>query len=239
MRISALASLAALALAGCGDAPERKTLDPLADDPAITAALADEIMVDPDLVGRNRGLSAIVARGPESAEVPPELAGPEAARRARAEAAKLVGGTIREAPEPGSGNTAAAPLRHAMTAAQVAAAARVGDPACIASMEYSARWAARLPRGLDVYPHGAVQEAAGADGGGCALRVVHFVTAVEPGDVMDFYLTRASAAGYGVRHTLDGGGHILEGRKGGRAYLVHARAGEGGVTEVDLVVSGA
>src|SRR5690606_31844647 len=121
---------------------------------------------------------------------------------------------------------------------QVAQAARTGNVDCSSKVEYSAQWAARLPQGLEVYPRGAVQEAAGTDRDGCRLRVVHFVIPVEPKDVMDFYFTRATAAGYDARHTLDGGDHVLGGRKGGSAYVVHAKAGEGGLTEVDLVVSG-
>lgn len=236
MRISASALLGMLSLAACGTQAERKPPDPLADDPAIVAALADEIMIDPDLVGQDQGIGAIVLSGPLDAGVPPERVGPEAAAIDRAEAGKLAGGTIRTAPEPGGGNGSAALLRRAMTLGQIAAAA--GQESCAGRIEYSARWAARLPQGLEVYPHGAVQEAAGNDRNDCRLRVVHFVTPVEPRDVIDYYFTRASAAGYGARHTLDGGAHVLAGSRGGSGYLIHARAGEGGLTEVDLLVSG-
>lgn len=224
MRIWAWAGLAALALAGCGREAERKAPDPLADDPAIAAALADEIMIDPDLVGQNNGLSAVVMTHP-TRDVPPEQSGAEAAALARAEAAKLAGGTIRSAPEPEPGKAEELSLT----------AAYAG---CAGKAEHSARWAALLPQPLEVYPHGAVQKAAGTDSNRCALRIVHFVTSVEPGGVIDFYYTRATASGYAARHTLDGESHVLHGKRGGASYLIRAKAGRDGLTAVDLVTAG-
>ena len=74
--------------------------------------------------------------------------------------------------------------------------AKAASEDCTKKAKYSATWAARLPRDLPVYPRGAVQEAAGTDDAGCHLRVVNFVSPVTPRDIMDFYYTKATAAGY-------------------------------------------
>jgi hypothetical protein len=83
-----------------------------------------------------------------------------------------------------------------------------------------------------------VQEAAGADGDHCHVRAINFRVAVTPGDVLDFYYTRARKAGFSARHRADGGAHSLSGSKGSAVYFVLVRAGDQGLTEVDLVTSG-
>ncbi|MFD2135337.1 hypothetical protein ACFSLT_09085 [Novosphingobium resinovorum] len=105
-------------------------------------------------------------------------------------------------------------------------------------MQYSNTWAAKLPAELPVYPRAAVQEAAGIDGQGCALRVVNFATPVSVSDVVSFYYTKALGAGYGAEYKIDGGDSVLGGSKGGKAYVVYARKLDSGLTEVDLVASG-
>ena len=103
---------------------------------------------------------------------------------------------------------------------------------------YSATWAAKLPKDLPVYPRSAVQEAAGTDADGCNLRVVNFVSPVSPKDVIDFYYTKATNAGYGAEYRMDGTDNVLGGRKGGQSYLLYARKLDNGLTEVDLIASG-
>ena len=83
-----------------------------------------------------------------------------------------------------------------------------------------------------------MQEAAGTDQAGCALRVVNFQTPVAIDDVVDFYFSSASKAGYSARRVRDGGDDILGGVKGGASYVVYARRLASGATEVDLVTSG-
>jgi hypothetical protein len=109
---------------------------------------------------------------------------------------------------------------------------------CTKKAQYSATWAGKLPKDLPVYPRGAVQEAAGTDADGCHLRVVNFVSPVTPRDVIDFYYTKATAAGYGAEYRMDGSDNVLGGRKGGQAYVVYVRKLANGLTEVDLVSSG-
>ena len=100
------------------------------------------------------------------------------------------------------------------------------------------QWAARLPRAFPVYPRAAVQEAAGTDAAGCALRVVNFVTPVPLGEVVDFYFTRARSAGFSARRVLQGGDDVLAGVKGRASYVIYARRLPSGHTEIDLVTSG-
>lgn len=229
---SMVASLASvLLLAGCGSADKAEKAK-AENDPAVTSALGDEIMVDPELAGQQgpAGGSAI--------ELPPERRTPEAIAAMKAEAAKLAGGEIHSAPAPSDGGDATRLVEGAATAAQMAAAARTGKVDCAGKVEYSANWVNSLPAVLAVYPQGAVQEAAGTDSEGCKLRVVSFVTPVGPGDIIDFYYTRVRSGGYDASHRVDGEGHVLGGNKAGAAYLVYARKLDNGLTEVDLVSSG-
>ncbi len=231
-----LALGSAVALAACGDEPQASFVDE--DDPALAAALADQIMVDPDLVGLNRA-NAVAAMPPADGSLPTVDRSPGTIAAARAEALQLVGGPgmLRKAGEPRE-VAGALPPGSALTAAARAAAAPRAAAGCIERAQYTMQWAARMPEAFPVYPRGAVQEAAGTDAGGCALRAVDFVTPVPLGEVMDFYFTRASAAGYSAERILQDGDDILVGTKGAASYIVHARTLASGNTEVDLVVSG-
>lgn len=227
------AGLASVALlAGCNsksDAP-----DPTEKDPAMTGALGDQIMVDPQLAGQN---GAAVAANGGQVELPPEQRSPEAIAAARDEALKQAGGKLQSPPQPQAGGTSAM-VQGAATAAQVATDAKTATTDCTQKAQYSMDWAAKLPAELPVYPRGAVQEAAGTDNEGCRLRVVNFVTPVTPGDVISFYFTKASKGGYGADYRMDGTDHVLGGQKGGASYLIYARKLGNGLTEVDLIASG-
>jgi len=219
-----------LALAGCGGSQKRDEAVP-DDDPVVSGALGDEIMVDPELAGQKG------SAGDTAIELPSEQRSPEAVAAAKAEALKLAGGSIEAAPDPEPGE-AGVLVSGAVTAAQVAAAARASKADCAGKVEYSAKWAAALPEALAVYPQGAVREAAGTDRDGCMLRVVSFLTPVTVDDVMDFYYTRVRSRGYDARHMVEKDGHVLGGKKAGASYLVYARKLDNGLTEVDLVASG-
>lgn len=224
----------ALTLSACGGSEdEQEAVD--ASDPALTGALADQIMVDPELAGQNKGGAAVAANGPPSAGLPPPDKSPEAIAAARAEAARLVGGRIETAPAPASGAEAAT---QAVTPAELAAQARGTGANCADKVEYSAAWATRLPQALTVYPRGNVVEAAGTDKDGCRLRVVNFLTPVTPKDVIDFYYTRARAAGFEAEHRTEGTDSVLGGSKGAAAYMIYVRKAASGLTEVDLIANG-
>ena len=65
-----------------------------------------------------------------------------------------------------------------------------------------------------VYPRGNVQEAAGTDKNGCALRAVTFTTPVGLEDVLSFYYTRGVNAGYTTDRVVEGGDDMLGGTRG-------------------------
>lgn len=233
----ALAGLAGLALlSGCGSKKDEAKSE---DDSAMTGALGDQIMVDPDLAGQNGGAASA---GGNQVAIPPAQRSPEAIAAARQEAAQMVGGTVQSAPEPAQGDLAAMTER-AATAAQIAESTRTAQTDCAARAQYSMGWADRMPKVLAVYPRGAVQEAAGVDKDGCSVKVVNFITPVAPRDVINFYYTRLKSAGYDTQYRLDGSDHVLGGGKDSAAYMIYVRKlNDGpnkGLTEVDLVSTGA
>lgn len=231
-----LVAAAALLLAGCGD--DEPALTEGERDPAVTGALGEQIMIDPDLVGQNRA-NSVAAMPSHDGSLPTIDNNPETLAAARAEALRLVGGPgrMKKAPEPREVE-GPLPAGAALTAAARAAAAPRADIDCAERAEYTMQWAARLPTPFPVYPRGAVQEAAGTDAAGCALRVVSFVTPVPLGEVMDFYFTRARSAGFSAERLLQGGDDVLAGTRGKASYVVYARRLRSGNTEVDLVTSG-
>lgn len=244
MRPVAAAPLIAalLLLAGCGtktdDAQALDTLDAeLADgnaqagarDPALTAALRDQIMVDPALAGQSNRDAVRPARQPYAAPVPPD----RPVRRIAADAP--VSELAKPAPPPASGCPGCAERRQAMTLAGVAE--RRGGGACARALRYSARWATQLPAALPLYPDARVREAAGTAEGGCQLRVVSFASAAPVQTVLDWYYARASAAGYSAEHQADETTHLLAGTKGAAAYALFATPRGDGGADVDLIVN--
>jgi len=233
----ALPLAAALTLSACGGSADEE--QPTAEsDPALSGALGEQIMVDPDLVGQNRANNAAgIASGDGS--VPTIDLGPDAVAVARAAALQDVGGPgqMRKAPEPRKvGGTL--PADAALTAAARAAASPGGSGNCAEKAQYTMQWAAKLPQAFPVYPRGAVQEAAGTDADGCSLRVVNFLTPVPIGEVMDYYFTRASKAGFSTQRVLQDGDDVMGGVKGGSSFVIYARGVPSGATEIDLVTSG-
>jgi hypothetical protein len=228
-----------LPLGGCGgssDAPQDKsTVDA---DPLMEKALAEEIMVDPDLTAQNPA-NAGFAMSTADASLPPDNNSSKEIEAARSKAYELVGGKDRmtAAPEPRivtAGNSADDVIGVA------ARAATLGPEGanCAGKVQYTTAWAARMPTAFPVYPHGNVKEAAGTDQDGCGLRAVTYTTPVAQGDVLDFYYTRAAAAGFRTDRIRQGHDEMLGGAKGKVSYLVSARQLPTGRTEVDLITSG-
>ncbi len=242
-RLAILLPVAGLALlaAGCGDgAADRAASAPDHSDPMMSAALQEQIMVDPDMVSRN-GANQVAAVPDGIGAIPRPDVGSEAARAARAEAEEMVGGAsaMRRAPAPQRVDGSLPPEAALSVASRAATSGSAGQRNCAANAQFSARWAALMPPAFPVYPRGNVLEAAGNDAAGCALRVVNFATAVSVADVMDFYHTRAAAAGFTVQHVVQGGDNVLGGSgRNGASLMVFARAVDGGLTTVDLVTSG-
>mgnify|MGYP000103167939 CR=1 FL=1 len=205
-------------------------------DPMVVQALNDQLMVDPDLVGQNEANTALT--GSSDASIPLEIATPEAIREARQRAEELLagaGGTpVMPEPEMLERVGEVSPLE--TLGRQVAL---LPDGAqCLATANYSAIWAARLPQDLPVYPRGATMEALGSDEGACRLRAVRFHSPVPAEELVSFYFGLAESAGYSVRYLAADGQFRLEGEKGDRRFAVQLRPSLEGLSEVDLVVAG-
>jgi len=227
---------AVLSLAACGKKDE--PAKPANDDPLMASALGDQVLTDPDLAGEN-GANRAASLPSGAGAVPAADMSAEALAAAREAALKQVGGpgAMKKAPEARE-VSGPLPTNSQLTAAARAAASPGGTGNCSAQAKYTAGWAAKLPQAFPVYPKGAVQEAAGTDEGACALRVVNFITPVPLTEVIDFYYTRARAAGYSAEHVRQAGEHQLGGTKGATSFVVYARDLPGGGTSVDLVTNG-
>lgn len=228
----------AVMLASCGSKRDSAEAPTQENDPALSGALGDQITIDPDLVGQNGGNTAASTRS-SSGALPPEARGRQAIALARTDALQMLGGAnqIKQVPDPVVVEGKLPPSA-TLTAAARAAASPAGQGDCAKKASYNMQWAAKLPQTFPVYPRGSVQEAAGNDTGACSLRVVNFQTAVPLGDVLNFYFTRASAAGFSAEHVRDGREDVLGGVKGKQSYVVYARKLDDGATEVDLITSG-
>lgn len=215
---------ATVVLAGCSKAGKTE-----ADK--TQAALGDEIVVDPTMTAD--GAAAGAEKG---TALSVDSRSPEAIAATRKAAADLAGG-LRELPAPVR-SSASGLSESAALAAQITPASKAAKTDCAAKSQYGKGWAQKLPAELPLYPRATVQEAAGTDSDGCALRVVSFGTPVAQQDVIGFYRAMALKAGYSADYRLDGGDQVVGGKKGGQAYVVFARKQANGVTEVDLITSG-
>jgi hypothetical protein len=229
------AALAVLGLAGCGGAKTNKIAGH-SEDPALAHALAGPLMTDANLASHNRALAAISGGGAEVVELPLIEKDPESIAAAKSDAARLAGGKITLAPLPSDGGNPV--LRDAVTAVQRAAGVAGPGKNCGAKASYAMTWSLQLPQPFVIYPRGHLVEAAGNDSDGCRLRVVRYVSPVEPGAIIDFYYTRAGTAHFESRHRQADGRLLLEGTKGAAAFAVQAHKRDDGLTDVDLVVNG-
>lgn len=234
--------LAGLVLAGCG---RQTQADPLAQldreladandgaparDPALNAALRDQIMVDPALAQQSNADAVRPPSRPDPLEVPP------------ADVAAAAGG-----PSPPADRPAPAPRPDPARVRAAAGALTLGALAerqpdrrtagCAARVRYSAAWANRLPPAAPLFPDARVVEAAGTDEAGCSLRVVSYASGASVGRLVDFYHARATAAGYSAEHLADGGTHVVGGTRGDSAYAAYLRPRAGGGTDVDLLAN--
>jgi hypothetical protein len=239
------AMLMAGSLAACNrGADERAELQKLDDgiasnDPAVRGALEDQIMVDPALTGQSNRNAATNGDRPVDGGVPVARGG-GAPREAIAEARAAVGGRMMSLPRPVA-------LERDCTdcAARGGRPATIGELAqqqaggrCQGRLSYGLDWARRLPAAFPVYPRAALSEAAGVAGSSCNIRVVSFTSRAGLDPVLAWYYTRARRAGYSAEHAISGNDHYVGGTMGDEAYVVIARNAGGGITEVDLVVTG-
>lgn len=244
-RRSLAALLMPVALAACGDATPRRALDTLdaelsgsnatanMHDPAMRAALRNQIMVDParantDAVRRpaQPNSEALTADGVAAS-------GKSVSRAATSEKLKSTPAATGECP-------GCKVARESLTLGALASRQKTpGTGACAAKMQYSMRWAALMPGDLPLYPAARVTEAAGNNDGGCKIRAVSFASSAPLQKVLDYYYTRASNAGYSAEHQVHGAEHVLGGTRArddaALAVLLTSRA-DGG-TNVDIVAN--
>ncbi len=229
-----------LALAACGKGDKDANLAALdaqltnnMADPALKGALADPIVVDPQLIGQSNRNAVRTTDKPASGALP-VLSGD--AGKARAQALRQVGGKLLTAPAATDGKA----MESNVTLGAVAreqAGRQGGNASCAKKLGYGMEWAQRLPEGFGLYPGAQLTEAAGAEKDGCTLRAASFVTPVPRQSVMDYYYTVARRAGYDGEHQILGGDHVLGGtrKSDGAAYFILFTEAPGGKTSVDII----
>jgi hypothetical protein len=212
-RSAALAGLLALAACGSGEDNNLAEMDNSlignGADPALTSALEDQILVDPNLVQQTHPNSARPPETPVQAQYPADGAGGNAG----------AGGQTREAAAGASGGAGPAT-----------------PSACGVPFVYGNEWANRLPAEFQAYPGGRVTEAAGSDRGTCHMRVVTFTTADPYNRVLEHYRSVADRAGFSVEQQARGGDQVLGGTRGEAAYYLIVTPTQAG-SDVALIVN--
>jgi hypothetical protein len=221
IRASIIATIpAVLLLVGCGSsANDKAELDKIdaklggkaGADPALSAALEDQIMVDPKLASQSNEDSIRPPNEPFQSTVPLDPNAPDGA---------------------GTNQTLGS------LAEQQARLSKDKFNGCVLDVKYSIDFANRLPGDLPLYPRARVVEAAGSDATNCRLRAVTYTTSATPKAMIDFYLTTARRAGYTASHNSEGSEELVSGtrdRDGGAFYSIIQSAGAG--SSVDLVVN--
>ena len=218
VRTAALAALLALGACGGGTDNNLAEIDNslLANgaDPALTSALEDQILVDPNLVQQAHPNSVRPPEAPVQAQYPAGSATDSAAA---------------------SGTR----IRTASTGSATAAATSALSPGgCGVPFDYGPQWAQRLPAEFPAYPGGRLTEAAGSDAGDCHMRVVTFRTGDGHERVLEHYRRLASRAGFSAEHQVRGADHVLggvNGRTDGAFYLIVTPLQRG--SDVALIVN--
>lgn len=227
-------------LAACGTAQPDDPLAALdaelgadAGDPAVAAAIADPIMTDTTLASRANTNAVRPPPLPYTAPIPPS----DVARRgSTADAIARV--PVEPAPAAsGDGCPECAAAREAKTLAELA---RPFAGRCSDAIRYSHGWATRLPDGVPIIVNARVMEAAGVADGRCDLRIVRFWSDLPSERLVDWYFTRAQAAGYASGRAVDSVGQRLAGKRadGGR-YALFVDPRDDGGSDVALVVGAA
>jgi hypothetical protein len=218
-RSAALAGLLALAACGRGDQNNLAEMDNSlignGADPALTSALEDQILVDPNLVQQTHPNTARPPETPVQAQYPADGAGGNAV----------------------GGNAAGAGARAQASASAAGGGAGPPTPsACGTPFAYGNEWANRLPAEFPAYPGSRVTEAAGSDRGDCHMRVVTFTTADPYNRVLEHYRSLADRAGFSAEQQARGGDQVLGGTRGEAAYYLIVTPTQGG-SDVALILN--
>ncbi len=201
---------------------DRELVGNATEDPALTGALQDQIVVNPKLAGGKKDQGASPAG--------------KAAPGAPVVATK---GTLR-APAPTPAATSGKGTLGELAKVQAGVArARAKTKGCDMNVRYNAAWASRLPVSIPLYPGARVSEAAGNDTPNCRLRVVSFSSSAPMQTLIDWYYTTAIRAGYSSEHQAKDGEHILAGarKSDDGAYYIFFNKGAAGGTDIDLIVN--
>jgi hypothetical protein len=194
LRAAALAGLLALTACSRGEdnnlAEMDNSLIANGADPALTSALEDQILVDPNLVQQTHPNSVRPPETPVQAQYPADGGG--AAAGGQAHQAAAGGGSVGDAT----------------------------PSACGTPFVYGNEWAHRLPAEFPSYPGGRVTEAAGSDRGDCHMRVVTFTTGDPYNRVLEHYRSLADRAGFSAEQQARGGDQVLGGTRGDAAYYL-------------------
>jgi hypothetical protein len=168
-------------------------------DPALTSALEDQILVDPDLVQQANPNTVRPPEAPVQAQYPAGSARAEAAVSSMQEAGRAADG--------GQGPVTAS----------------AGPCGSTIPFEHGLHWARRLPAEFPLYPGGQITEAAGSEAGTCRMRVVSFTTSDPYARVIQHYRNLAARGGYTAEQQQRGSDHVLGGvnaRTDGAYYLI-------------------
>jgi hypothetical protein len=191
-------------LCGCGGSPSARS-NSNDIDPAITSALADPLMADPQLDGRSNKGALRPADQPYQAMVPPGEPDP-----LRGEAAPTVFARARPLLDKNFGG-------------------------CDFGVRYSYGWAARLSSDLTLPSEARVTEAAGSDATGCGLRLIAYSTPIGPEAAADVYRRIAKAGAFTLSERKLGPATVISATRDadGAAFVASVTAPDGG-SAVDL-----
>jgi hypothetical protein len=206
-----LSFLAVLSLAACGSPPANTIADDV--DPAVTSALADPIMTDPQLDGLSDTDSLRPAPQPIQALAPPGE------------------------PDPLRGD--APPTLAARGRRLIADHDANSFANCSRAVSYTFGWSNRLPEGLTLPADARVSEAAGSDSSNCSLRLVAFAAASTPSSVVEIYRRAATSGGFTVTETRAGDTTIVRARRAadGSAFIASVGDTTAGGSNVDLLTN--
>ncbi len=123
------AAMPYLLLAACGDRKVELPAQP--DDPIMSRALGESLMIDPDLTGQNQA-NAAMSDGSRDGSVPPLNVTDKAIAQARSEAIDLIGGLaeMRSVSEAAKGNVSAAGARPLTLVARMQSSGIVTNRMC-------------------------------------------------------------------------------------------------------------
>jgi len=214
-----------LATAGCGGKDTQKDANEI--DPAVSNALAEQIMVDPNLVGPANRFGRTGSTGSEAPIPAAGKGGPAVAP-----------GKLMRAPAPTTA-TGTGSITLGERAKDQVAKGKQASADCDRNFHYSASWATLLPAEFPLYPDAQVTEAAGNNDAPCRMRLVSFASKTQLQTLIDYYYTQAVRNGFTAEHQLADGEHILAGtrEKDDGVYYLTFNARKDGGTDVDMIVN--